>query len=136
MPTAKRHDPFPVNDPYHGIYTHGVEVPSSGRTLYISGQVGVAPDGALATDFKGQCRQAFLNVKSVLDASGMEFSDIIKTTFYLTRPEDMTDLVDIRKEFIDGVRPANTTLFVNGLVAPDWLVEIEVIACRFANLEG
>lgn len=41
----------------------------------------------------------------------------------------MDTLVEIRKEFLDGVRPAITTVFVAGLVSPDWLVEVEVVAC-------
>lgn len=130
MSFAKRYDPIPVNDTFSGIYAHGVELPVNATTLLVSGQVGVAPDGKLPADFKGQCRQAFENLRTVLVAADMSMSDIVKTTFYLTRPEDMDDLVLIRKEFIDGVRPANTTLFVNGLVSPDWFVEIEAIACK------
>ena len=38
-------------------------------------------------------------------------------------------LVEVRKEFLEGVRPAITTVFVAGLVSPDWLVEVEVVAC-------
>ena len=45
------------------------------------------------------------------------------------RREDMDALVEVRKEFLDGVRPAITTVFVAGLVSPDWLVEVEVVAC-------
>jgi enamine deaminase RidA (YjgF/YER057c/UK114 family) len=45
------------------------------------------------------------------------------------RREDMDALVEVRKEVLDGVRPAITTVFVAGLVSPDWLVEVEVVAC-------
>ena len=50
-------------------------------------------------------------------------------SFYLVRREDMGALVEVRKELLDGVRPAITTLFVAGLVSPDWLVEVDVVAC-------
>ncbi|MEM9494860.1 MAG: RidA family protein [Pseudomonadota bacterium] len=127
--TARRHDPFPVAAPYHGIYAHGVETPAAARTLYISGQIGVAPSGDLADDFEGQCRQAIENLLAVLKAADMEAKDIVKMSFYLTRPSDMDDLVALRKEYFDGVRPAITTLFVSGLVSPDWFVEVEATAC-------
>ncbi len=63
----------------------------------------------------------------------MTFMDIVKMSFLLVRRDDMDVLVEIRKELLDGVRPAITTVFVAGLVAglvgPDWLVEVEVVAC-------
>ena len=68
MSVSTRHDPFPVQDPYHGIYAHGVETRTGARTLRVSGQIGVSPEGHLAKDFRGQCKQAILNVESVLRA--------------------------------------------------------------------
>ena len=129
MSISLRHDPYPVQDPYHGIYAHGVETKAGARVLHISGQVGLSPDGVLPEDFKGQCRQAIMNLESVLKAANMEFSDIVKMSFFLVRREDMGELVEVRKEFLDGVRPAITTVFVAGLVSPDWLVEVEAVAC-------
>lgn len=129
MPVSVRHDPFPVGAAYHGIYAHGVETRAGARMLHVSGQVGEKPGGALPVDFRGQCEQALANVVSVLSAAGMELADIVKMTFYLTRREDMDTLVEVRKEILDGVRPAVTTLFVAGLVSPEWLVEIDVVAC-------
>ncbi len=66
---STRLDPFPVQDPYYGIYAHGVETRADARTQRISGQVGVAPDGRLSADFAGQCRQALANVEAVLQAA-------------------------------------------------------------------
>lgn len=129
MSVSTRHDPFPVGEAYRGIYAHGVETRPGARTLYVSGQVGQTPEGHLPPDFRGQCRQALLNVSAVLAAASMTFADIVKMSFFLTRREDMDTLVEVRKEFLDGVRPAITTVFVAGLVSPDWLVEVEVVAC-------
>lgn len=129
MPVSTRHDPFPVRDPYHGIYAHGVETQAGARMLHVSGQVGESPEGTLAPDFEGQCRQALRNLESVLREARMSFHDIVKMTFFLIRREDMSTLVSVRKEMLDGVRPAVTTLFVSGLVSPAWLVEIEAVAC-------
>jgi len=129
MSVSVRHDPFPVGAPYRGIYAHGVETRSGARILHVSGQVGETPEGHLPSDFRGQCEQALLNVAAVLDAANMTLTDIVKMSFYLVRREDMDTLVEVRKEVLDGVRPAITTLFVAGLVSPNWLVEIEVVAC-------
>ena len=129
MQPSTRHDPFPVNPAYRGIYAHGVETRSGARTLHVSGQIGVSPQGELAPDFRGQCRQAFGNLMAVLSAANMQPSDIVKMSFFLVRREDMSALVEVRKEFVEGVRPAVTTVFVAGLVSPEWLVEIEAMAC-------
>ena len=125
----QRHDPTPVLEPYRGIYAHGVESRAGTRILHVSGQIGQSPDGVLPSDFRGQCRQAMSNVAAVLKTANMNLTDIVKMSFYLTRREDMPALVEVRNEFVKGVRPAVTTLIVAGLVSPDWLVEIEVVAC-------
>ncbi len=129
MVLSTRHDPYPVKDPYHGIYAHGVETKAGARVLYVSGQVGESPEGHLPNDFSGQCRQAITNLESVLIAADMELKDIVKMSFFLIRREDMDQLVEVRKELLDGVRPAITTVFVAGLVSPDWFVEVEAVAC-------
>lgn len=129
MMTSTRHDPFPVREPFHGIYAHGVETRGGTRILHVSGQVGVSPQGELAADFRGQCRQAIANLDKVLREAEMELKDIVKMSFFLVRQEDMAALVEVRKDLLDGVRPAITTVFVAGLVSPDWLVEVEAVAC-------
>ena len=129
MSVSIRHDPTPVSEPYRGIYSHGVETRAGARILHVSGQVGMSPEGTLPADFSGQCRQAILNVAAVLASANMTISDLVKMSFYLVRREDMADLVKIRKELLDSVRPAITTVFVAGLVSTEWLVEVEAVAC-------
>ncbi|MFK7800405.1 MAG: RidA family protein [Anaerolineae bacterium] len=127
-PVSIRHDPYPVDGPFGGIYAYGVETKAHARILHISGQVGEPPKGELSLEFADQCRQAIWNVEAVLKEAGMTLSDIVKMSFFLTRPEDMRTLLEVRKELVDGVRPAITTLFVAGLMKPEWLVEVEVVA--------
>ena len=129
MQISTRHDPFPVKKPYHGIYAHGVETRAGARVLHVSGQVGESPEGFLPSDFRGQCRQAIANLETVLIEADMELDDIVKLTFFIIRRGDMETLVDVRKELLDGVRPAITTVYVAGLVSSDWLVEVEAVAC-------
>lgn len=128
MTVSMRHDPFPVATPYRGIYAHGVETGGSARMLHVSGQIGISPNGDLDDSFEGQCRQAIGNVEAVLQSASMQLSDIVKMSFFLVRREDMDSLVQVRKELLDGIRPAITTVFVAGLVSPDWLVEVEAFA--------
>jgi enamine deaminase RidA (YjgF/YER057c/UK114 family) len=124
----KRHNPVPVLPAYEAVFAHGVEVPPGARTLYVSGQVGVGGDGrTVEGGFDAQCGQAIANVEAVLASAGMALGDIVKVTIYLTRREDIPRLRDIRASRL-AVAPTVTMVLVAGLHAPDWLVEIEVVA--------
>lgn len=129
MTVSVRRDPSPVEGDFYGIFANAVETQAEARILHISGQVGVPPEGETSADFAGQCRQAILNIEEILNTADMTLQDIVKMTFYLVRREDIDDLLKVRMEMLDGVRPAVTTLIVAGLYAPDWLIEIDVVAC-------
>ena len=121
--------PAPVQRLRRGSYAHGVEIRPGARVMHVSGQAGVSPIGELPPDFKGQCRQALINLQSVLIEADMELDDVVKLTFFLVRREDMAGLVEVRRELLFGIGSAVTTVFVAGLVSPHWLVEVEAVAC-------
>ena len=129
MLTSQRERPAPVQRLRRGNYAHAVEIRPGARVMHISGQAGVSPTGELAPDFKGQCRQALINLQSVLIEADMELDDVVKLTFFLIRREDVAGLVEVRRELLFGVGSAVTTVFVAGLVSPRWLVEVEAVAC-------
>ena len=66
-------------------YSHGVVV-SAARTLYVSGQVPLDPDGNLVGvgDPTAQAVQALENVRQVVEAAGGRIEDIAKTTIFLS----------------------------------------------------
>jgi len=97
----KRHNPatvWTVPDQFRSIYSHAVEVSAGTRTLFVSGQIGTAPDGTLRLDFAQQCRQAMDNVEALLAAGRMTKADIVKATYFVTRPTDLPSLGEIRRE--------------------------------------
>src|SRR6204780_87571 len=54
-------------------YTHVVETKGPSRTIYLSGQLGMTPDGKFAGatgDFRAQAVQCFENIKAALAAGG------------------------------------------------------------------
>ncbi|MEO1667194.1 MAG: RidA family protein [Chloroflexota bacterium] len=128
----KIHNPPSLGEvvpPYNDIYSHGIETHyTNGRQLYISGQVGTPVDGDLSPDFAEQLKQAILNVETVLASANMGKQHIVKVTYYLTRRQDLQALLDVRMSLWQGVRPAVTVVLVSGLVNPDWLIEVDVIA--------
>jgi len=60
-------------------YTHVVRA-TGARTAYISGQVGVAPDGSVPEGLEAQAKQAFANLAACIEAAGAEPSDVAKMT--------------------------------------------------------
>ena len=102
----------------------------AGNTLYTSGQQGVIPaTGELAEGVEGQTRQAFENLRSILTAAGMDFSDVVKTVVYLTDINDFAAINAIYAEYFTGEYPARSCLEVPAL--PKGAVfELEAIAVK------
>ncbi|MFH6781277.1 MULTISPECIES: GNAT family N-acetyltransferase [Methylobacterium] len=117
-----------VPAPFRTIYTHAREAPA-GRSLFVSGQFGVAPDGRMREGFTGQLGQAMDNVEALLAASGLGVPEVAKATFFLTRADDLPALGEVRRGRWASDRPAAVTVIVvAGLARPDALVEVEVTA--------
>lgn len=113
-----------------GNYSHAVEIPASARRLYISGQVGVMPNGAMAEGVEKQTEWAWKNLLAILKSANMGVEDIVKYTTYLTDREDVAAFRRARDQVLDDVRPASTLVIVTGLASSDWLVEIEAVAAE------
>ena len=118
-----------------GMYSHGV-VAQPGELVVVAGQVGMSATGQVAVDdVVAQTKQAFENVRSVVEAGGCTLRDIVRLQTFLTRAADIAGFMKARSEifpqyFPDGVYPPNTLLVINQLVRPELLVEIEAIAVR------
>ncbi len=106
-------------------YSHGVEHRLSGRRLVISGQVGLTPDGTLAEGLEAQLGQCWDNLINVLREAGMDITDLIKATIFVTVPNAIAVSRRVREEKLKGHAPASTFLQVAGLARPDFLAEIE-----------
>ena len=109
-------------------YSLAVEAPAQARWLHISGQIGVAPDGALAPGAEAQMETAFRNLLAILNTAGMGPHDLVKVTVFLTRREDIGLYREVRDRMLAGATPASTLLVVAALADPGWLVEIEAVA--------
>ena len=118
-----------------GMYSHGM-VASGGDLIVVAGQVGTTADGRVpGNDIASQTRQAFENVRTVLEAAGAGMTAVIRLQTFLTRAEDIPGFMKARQDlfpeyFPSAAYPPNTLLVVSRLVRPDLLVEIEAMAVR------
>ena len=111
-------------------YTHIVEVSGPAKTVYISGQIAYDKDGTIvgAGDMKAQAEQVFKTLQAALDAAGATFSDVVKMNSYITDMSKVQAVRDVRARYFGDATPASTFVQVAGLVRPELMLEIEVIA--------
>ena len=101
-----------------------------GRLLYISGQVAWDASGNIVGkgDVQAQARQAFENLRGVLQAAGGEVGNLMKITTYITKLEDFPAVAEARTAVFSGELPASTLIVVKALFHPDFLIEVEGVA--------
>jgi enamine deaminase RidA (YjgF/YER057c/UK114 family) len=110
-----------------GVYTQAIEVTSATRTVYISGQVGIAADGTVPADAETQAKLAWRNLEAQLRAAGMGIENLVKTTTIVRNEADIPAVRSGRAAVLGSHKPAST-LIVAGLANPAWRVEVEAIA--------
>jgi enamine deaminase RidA (YjgF/YER057c/UK114 family) len=106
---------------------------AGGRTVHVSGQVGVDESGQVVGkgDLTAQAEQAFANLEIALKAAGASFRDVVKMNLYVVglTPGLVPMLREVRARHVDRENPpASTLVGVAALVGADWLIEIEVAA--------
>lgn len=102
----------------------------AGELLFCSGQIPLTPSGELiGGTVEDQTEQVMKNIAGVLDAAGLGFGDIVKSTIFLTTMDDFQAVNGVYGARFEGNPPARSTVAVSGL--PRGVkVEIEVIARR------
>ncbi|ABA21446.1 YjgF-like protein [Trichormus variabilis ATCC 29413] len=106
-------------------------IAASGKLLFLAGQIALDPNTGTVVgegDVKQQTEQVFANIQAILQAAGIKFSNVVKTTVFLA---DMNDFAAVNavyaKYFEETTAPARACVEVSRL-PKDVLVEIECIA--------
>jgi 2-iminobutanoate/2-iminopropanoate deaminase len=111
-----------------GPYSQAID---TGDLVFLAGQVGLDPgtgeivDGGVAA----QADRALRNLGAVLDACGLGFPDVAKTTVFLTDIGDFAAVNEVYARFFGDSPPARSTFAVAALPRGA-LVEIEAIGSR------
>ena len=112
-----------------GPYSQAV---SAGSTVYISGQVPLDPaTGALVEGgIQAQAERVLTNIGAILEATGLNYADVVKTTVLLADIADFKAVNEVYARFFTGpVLPARAAYAVAGLPLGA-RVEIEAVALR------
>jgi 2-iminobutanoate/2-iminopropanoate deaminase len=118
----------PAGVPANPVYSQAIEASGYERMLFISGQVGIAPDGQVPEDAAAQTRLAIANLRAVLAEAGLTADNVARYTIYLTDGAHLEGFMDAAAPELPLTPPATTLLIVAGLPDPRLKVEIEAIA--------
>lgn len=111
-----------------GPYSQAVE---AGGFVFCSGQIAIDPktNQVLSGDARTQAKQVMANIEAVLTQADLKFSNIVKTTIFLTNMNDFAAVNEVYATYFQGQFPARSTIAVAAL-PKGVTVEIEVIAHR------
>lgn len=123
--------PTDIHAPF-APYSHGVEVPGGQRLVFCSGQLGIAPDGAIPPDCEGQARLCFANIRSILRDAGLGLEHIVRVNAYVSGREHLAAYMAVRNSLFSSPLPASTLMIVAGFARPEFVVEIEAVAAGSA----
>ena len=99
-----------------------------GDMLYTSGQIPINPEtgNIEATDITAQTEQVMKNLGAVLEAAGVGFENVVKTTCFLEEIADFAAFNAVYAKYFVS-KPARSCVAVKDL-PKGALVEVEVIA--------
>ncbi len=110
-----------------GPYSQGID---AGNLVFVAGQVGRDPaTGEMPEGIEAQAERAMLNIQAILEAAGLTFANVAKTTCLLADINDFDAFNAVYKRFVVDPYPARATYAVKDLPRGG-LIEIEAFAVR------
>lgn len=121
-------NPISIHPPF-ADYAHGIHLRAR-QLLVTSGQLGIARDGTVPGDARGQAEICFANIDAILAEAGLSRHDIVRLNAYVTGREHMAGYMAARDSYLagSGHRPASTLMIVSCFTRPEFVVEVEAMA--------
>ena len=109
-----------------GPYNQAVK---TGNLIFISGQIALVPGTETLNNenINIETLQVMKNIESILKSEGLNFSNILKTTIFLSGMEHFSEVNQVYGSYFTGDFPARETVAVKGLPR-NVNVEISMIA--------
>jgi reactive intermediate/imine deaminase len=105
-PTTVEHFPAPALQGRAAPFSSAVRV---GDILYLSGSIGMTPEGKLPAGIEGQSRQTMDNIGGVLKRAGLGWNDVVKCTVMLENISDWAAFNTVYVSYFpDGKMPARS----------------------------
>lgn len=109
-----------------GPYSQAIRV---GEFLFCAGQIPLDPATGkmVGNDIRIQTEQVLKNLQAILKSEGLDFSNVVKTTVFLTDLSEFTAMNEVYGKYFVPPYPARSTVRVTAL-PKGAKVEIEAIA--------
>lgn len=99
-----------------------------GQVVYLSGQIGVRPDGSLPEGIEAQARQTLDNLADSCALAGLALADVFKCTIMLADIAHWDAFNAVYLDYFDAARLPARSAFSTGGLALGALVEVEAMA--------
>ena len=109
-----------------GPYSQAIRI---GDFLYTSGQIALDPESGifLSGEIEEETEQTLKNISAILQAGGVNFENVIKTTVYLSDLNDFTRMNQVYEKYFSKNKPARACVQVAAL-PKGARIEIDAIA--------
>ena len=109
-----------------GPYSQAIRI---GDFLYTSGQIALDPESGifLSGEIEEETEQTLKNISAILQAGGVNFENVIKTTVYLSDLNDFTRMNRVYEKYFSKNKPARACVQVAAL-PKGAKIEIDAIA--------
>lgn len=90
----------------------------AGNMLFVSGQIGIDPaTGEMKMDsIEDETAQVMYNIRAILEAAGLDFSDVVKCSIFLENMDDFNRVNEVYGDFFENdSAPARETVEVSRL---------------------
>jgi enamine deaminase RidA (YjgF/YER057c/UK114 family) len=101
-----------------------------GNHIEVSGTVAADENGHVIgrNDAYQQTVYILQKIETVLKEAGASFKDVVRTRMFVTDISRFEEYGKAHGEFFSSIKPCTSMIEVKGLVAPEFLIEIEVTA--------
>jgi enamine deaminase RidA (YjgF/YER057c/UK114 family) len=108
-------------------YSRAVKI---GNTIEVTGTVAVDDNNSLVGNNDAYAQTKFIieKIEQVLQRAGASLSDVVRTRMFVTDITRWEEYGKAHGEFFKDIRPCTSMIEVKGLIAPEYLIEIEATA--------
>ncbi len=108
-------------------YSRAVKV---GNIVEVTGTVAVDDSGSVVGDGDAYAQTTFIikKIEAVLERAGASLKDVVRTRMFVTDISRWEEYGKAHGEFFKEIKPCTSMVEVKGLIAPEYLVEIEATA--------
>ena len=108
-------------------YSRAVKI---GNIIEVTGTVAVDENSSLIgkDDAYAQTKYIIEKIERVLQKAGSSLKDVVRTRMFVTDISRWEEYGKAHGEFFKDIRPCTSMIEVKGLIAPEYLIEIEATA--------